>query len=235
MNTTDIYGYLKELERCEWKDNAIVNGIKYNGISIEQGTETYQRILNDLKDKAEQSILSLSAESQNQILRVIYHKATEIADEAYDIIDQNTVEALKRDFPTNRTPEIKAEIELGQFVVDMHRLQQYYLSAFISFLENLLPTEHKESMPNVEVAKQPPQSRVLLRGERIIKGVKGLATYMGIGITKAQEILNSGILQEQGIAYRSGKAWRLNAEKLEKLLSEHPAIFRGIQQKGLGL
>ena len=61
MNTTDIYGYLKELERCEWKDNAIVNGIKYNGISIEQGTETYQRILNDLKDKAEQSLLSLSA------------------------------------------------------------------------------------------------------------------------------------------------------------------------------
>lgn len=235
MNTTDIYGYLKELERCEWKDNAIVNGIKYNGISIEQGTETYLRILNDLKDKAEQSLLSLSAESQNQILRVIYHKATEIAEGTYDIIDQNTVEALKRDFPTNRTPEIKTEIELGQFVVDMHRLQQYYLSAFISFLENLLPTEQKESMSNVEVAKQPPQSSVLLRDERIIKGVKGLATYMGIGITKAQEILNSGILQEQGIAYRSGKAWRLNAEKLEKLLSDHPAIFRGIQQKGLDL
>ena len=177
----------------------------------------------------------LSAESQNQILRVIYHKATEIAEGTYDIIDQNTVEALKRDFPTNRTPEIKTEIELGQFVVDMHRLQQYYLSAFISFLENLLPTEQKESMSNVEVAKQPPQSSVLLRDERIIKGVKGLATYMGIGITKAQEILNSGILQEQGIAYRSGKAWRLNAEKLEKLLSDHPAIFRGIQQKGLDL
>lgn len=235
MSTVDIYNYLKELERCEWKDNTIVNGIKYNGISIEQGTETYQRILNDLKDKAEQSILSLSAESQIQILRVIYHKATEIADETYDIIDQNTVEALKRDFPTNRTPEIKAEIELGQFVVDMHNIQRFHQTKLLSFLRQLLSDEQGIPPTETNKIKSDAQKGTESTGKQVIKGVKGLATYMGIGTTKAQEILNSGILQEQGIAYRSGKAWRLNAEKLEKLLSAHPAIFRGIQQKSLDL
>ena len=68
---------------------------------------------------------------------------------------------------------------------------------------------------------------------RIIKGVRGLKEYLGIGLTKAQEILNSQILQQKGIAYRVGKDWRINSEKLDRLIADDPYIFSGKLQKVL--
>lgn len=40
-------------------------------------------------------------------------------------------------------------------------------------------------------------------------------------------MLNSGLLKPNAAAYRNGKDWRINAEKLDKLLSDNPEIFRG--------
>ena len=54
---------------------------------------------------------------------------------------------------------------------------------------------------------------------------------MGCGVTKAQEILNSGILQKNGIAYPAGKGWRINREKLDKFLAENPYAFKGKLKK----
>ena len=51
---------------------------------------------------------------------------------------------------------------------------------------------------------------------------------MGCGTTKAQEILNSGLLKPNAVAYRCGKGWRINAEKLDKLLADNPDIFKGV-------
>ena len=41
----------------------------------------------------------------------------------------------------------------------------------------------------------------------LIHGVSGLAKHLGCGKNKAQNILNSNILQEEGIAYRVGNRW----------------------------
>ena len=51
----------------------------------------------------------------------------------------------------------------------------------------------------------------------LIKGINGLAEYLGCGTTKAQDIMNSGILQERDIAYRAGKRWRFNKVLLTNL------------------
>ncbi len=71
------------------------------------------------------------------------------------------------------------------------------------------------------------------KDRRIIKGVRGLKEYLGIGLTKSQEILNSQILQRKGIAYRVGKDWRINSEKLDRLIADDPYIFSGKLQKVL--
>ena len=71
------------------------------------------------------------------------------------------------------------------------------------------------------------------KSDEIIKGVQGLAKYLGIGVTKAQEILNSGLLKPNAVAYRSGKGWRISAEKLDKLLADNPDIFRGVLTRDL--
>ena len=59
----------------------------------------------------------------------------------------------------------------------------------------------------------------------LIKGIGGLAEFLGCGTTKAQSIMNSGVLQERDIAYRAGNRWRFNKTLLTKLLREEPEIL----------
>lgn len=236
MEIKAIYKYINELSRCEWMDNAIANGIRYNGITIEQGTETYQRILNSLQSEAEEAILSLLTSGQDKAIRAIYRKAKEASEQDYDVITPLAVEALKQDFPIPRAEGIKAEIELGEFVIEMHRLQLYYLGRLLSFLNSLLEdnttVEVEATQPEPEARPTPADKET---DKRIIKGVKGLSQALGIGITKTQEILNSGILQRKGVAYRNGNAWRINAQKLDDMLSNNPNIFQGKLEKNINL
>ena len=62
----------------------------------------------------------------------------------------------------------------------------------------------------------------------LIKGIDGLAEFLSCGTTKAQNIMNSGILQERGIAYRAGNRWRFNKTLLTRLLEEEPEIPNGV-------
>jgi hypothetical protein len=62
----------------------------------------------------------------------------------------------------------------------------------------------------------------------LIKGINGLAEFLGCGITKAQNIMNSGILQERDIAYRAGNRWRFNKTLLTRLLDEEPEILNRV-------
>ena len=123
METKSIYDYLNELSRCEWKDNATANGIKYNGIDITQGVESGH-------DKA---------------IRAIYRKAKEINEQDYDVITPLAVEALKAEFPIPRSEAVKAEIELGEFVIEMHNLQLCYLSRLIAFIGSLPEDDNPKS------------------------------------------------------------------------------------------
>jgi len=62
----------------------------------------------------------------------------------------------------------------------------------------------------------------------IIKGIQGLATYLGIGKTKAQQIVNSGLLKKAGIQYwGGGQCFKKNL--LDKYVAENPTAFRGLK------
>ena len=242
MNIKYIYDYLNELSKCVWYNNAIDYGIKYNDIDISQGTEYYQRMLYAMHENVEQMLLELSVSGQHQMLQALYVKVTDIYEQPYDVLTIEDVEALKRDTIGNTSASVKAEIELGYFVVQMHGIQRYYQQTLLTFLGNLLgipaepvtdddDIEDEEPTPSVpvRVVENAPQSD----DKRIIKGVVGLGEYLGCGTTKAQEILNSGLLKPNAVAYRNGKAWRINAEKLDKLLADNPDIFRGVLTRDL--
>lgn len=72
------------------------------------------------------------------------------------------------------------------------------------------------------------QSQIKNEPRELIKGVSGLAAFLDCGMTKAQSIMNSGILQEKGIAYRAGNRWRFNKTLLSRLLEQEPEILNGI-------
>ena len=67
----------------------------------------------------------------------------------------------------------------------------------------------------------------------LIKGVNGLAEFLGCCLTKAQNIMNSGVLQERDIAYRAGKRWRFNKTLLAELLQEEPEILNGVYSEAV--
>ena len=81
----------------------------------------------------------------------------------------------------------------------------------------LLLEEFEEDKSNQVQVKDEPRE--------LIKGISGLAEFLACGTTKAQSIMNSGILQERNIAYRAGNRWRLNKTLLTKLLEEEPEIL----------
>ena len=244
MDIKYIYDYLNELSKCVWYNNAIENGIRYNDIDISQGTEYYRRMLYSMHENVEQMLLELSVSGQHQMLQALYVKVTDIYEQPYDILTIEDVEALKRDTIGNTTPSVQAEIELGYFVVQMHGIQRYYQHTLLKFIGNLLgiPAEPVADDDDIEVEDEEPTPSVLVRvvenapqsdDKRIIKGVVGLGEYLGCGTTKAQEILNSGLLRTNAVAYRSGKGWRINAEKLDKLLADNPDVFKGVLTRNL--
>lgn len=76
-----------------------------------------------------------------------------------------------------------------------------------------------------EETKQTPME---VEPRELIKGVNGLAEFLGCGSTKAQNIINSGVLQERDIAYRAGNRWRFSKTLLTKLLEEEPEILNKV-------
>ena len=87
----------------------------------------------------------------------------------------------------------------------------------------MLLEDYEEDKTNLDKTGNEPRE--------LIKGIKGLADYLGCGITKAQNIMNSGILQEKDIAYRAGNRWRYNKTLLTRLLQEEPEILNGVCAK----
>ena len=65
----------------------------------------------------------------------------------------------------------------------------------------------------------------------VIKGVKGLAKFLGCGVNSAQNIINSEILLNKKIQYRTGKGWRFRKDKLTDLLEKEPEILKKCTQK----
>ena len=87
-------------------------------------------------------------------------------------------------------------------------------------LLGLLLEEFEEDKSNQVQVKDEPR--------KLIKGISGLAEFLACGTTKAQSIMNSGILQDRNIAYRAGNRWRFNKTLLAELLQEEPEILNRI-------
>ena len=84
--------------------------------------------------------------------------------------------------------------------------------------------ENKDDEEEIEAEESKP-TPIKDEPRELIKGISGLAEFLSCGTTKAQSIMNSGILQERGIAYRAGNRWRFNKTLLMRLLEEEPEIL----------
>lgn len=93
----------------------------------------------------------------------------------------------------------------------------------IEFIQALIGKNTMEPATVVEPIEEEEQ-------EEIIRGVKGLASFLGIGTTKAQAIINSKILTntKPAVQYYAG-AWMFNKKGLQDFINNNPDAFRNVK------
>jgi hypothetical protein len=194
----------------------------YNGIGIEESEIAYQRVLDKLYNDAIDDLLSISVDKDLIIKRLdevqeyqsyFYYPTREEIQDRRDEEKQNDSESLRR------------ETDYLEFMMKCIDLQRYYLDRFGLYFANAQPQKTDEQEITADNQQNTEKKDTEIE-DAIIKGVEGLAMALGCGKTKAQEILNSKVLQEAKIAYRMGRGWRFDKEKLSSFVKDNPEIFR---------
>ena len=185
-----IYDFIKELERSEIGDKS------YNGILLEQGTETYSKKLQDMFFEAKAEIINLT---DKQIRLILKDVKDVIENTFYDIPTPESVKRMEEDYLDSRNSDLKKEIEFVKFLRSMVGVQKYYSKELYNMLSEIIGVEKIEKSQKEEVkTEEKEKNQKETKEEKVIKGVQGLADYLKIGKTLAQAVINSKLLQENG-------------------------------------
>lgn len=216
---------LRELVTCNILDKG--GEYSYNGVCLEQSSAVFHKRLLGLYEDALADILLLNTEEKDGLMNVV--EKCKVLQSSFDAPNYSHLEAMNHDIKMgNNNPELKKERDFVELVCECVSLQKHYLSEFASAVcgsaEEAIEVENDE----IPVAEELPE---ILPDDGIIKGVKGLAEFLGCGINTAQNIINSEILSKKRIQYRAGKVWRFRKDKLSLLLEEEPEVFKKVGRK----
>lgn len=217
-----IKALLNELRRCE-----IVNDYKtnfsYNDICLDEASISFQKRLHRLYEDSLVEIPFLSTEAKDGFINIIDRYAE--SQLLFDVPNESVLESMNREIEAGNTNErLRRERDFVKMVCECVSLQKYYLKEFadaIGYTSTGSPTT-----TSVEVKEQ-----VSTSDANLIKGVKGLADFLGCGINTAQNIVNSEILLKKKIQYNTGKGWRFRKDKLTELLEKEPEILKKVRKK----
>lgn len=218
-----IYDLIKELQCCEIGDKS------YNGILLEQGTETYSKKLQDMFFEAKAEIINLT---DKQIRLILQDVKTLIEETYYDVPTEEAVKRMEEDYLDSRNSNLKKEIEFAKFLRAMVGVQKYYSKELYNMLSVAIGEEKIEKPQKEEVkTEEKEKNQKEIKEEKVIKGVQGLADYLNIGKTLTQAVINSKILEQNKAQYRVGKAWNFDKNKIDELLEKYPEILKNVHIK----
>ena len=217
-----IKALLNELRRCEIINDYKVN-FSYNDITLEETSMAFQKRLHRLYEDALLEIPFLSTEAKEGFVNIIDRYAE--SQRLFDVPDETILVSMNREIEAGNTNvSLRTERDFVKMICDCVSLQKYYLNEFaaaIGYTSTGSPTT-----TSVEVKEQ-----VSTSDENLIKGVKGLAAFLGCGTNTAQNIINDGILLKKKIQYNAGDGWRFRKDKLTDLLEKEPEILKKVRKK----
>ena len=217
-----IKALLNELRRCEIFNDYKTN-YSYNDISLEETSAAFQKRLHRLYEDALLEIPFLSTEAKEGFINIIDRYAE--SQRLFDVPDESILESMNREIGAGNTNvSLRTERDFVKMICECVSLQKYYLNEFaaaIGYTSTGSPTT-----TSVEVKEQ-----VSTSDANLIKGVKGLAAFLGCGTNTAQNIINDGILLKKKIQYRTGDGWRFRKDKLTDLLEKEPEILKKVRKK----
>ena len=217
-----IKALLGELRRCE-----ILNDYKdvfsYNGITLEESSVVFQKRLHRLYEDSLVEIPLLSQDAKDGFANTIdkYRESQTY----FDVPDESVLESMNREIEAGNTnASLKKERDFVKMICECVSLQKYYLGEFATAIGYQAKTTYAESN-DVEI------TTTTSTDDNLIKGVKGLADFLGCGVNTAQNIINSEILLKKKIQYNTGKGWRFRKDKLTELLEKEPEILKKVRKK----
>ena len=217
----DIVRFFDELTKSNRTDNVPFHQRKYNGVVVTESELSYEKKISSLYFAAVGHLLSLPTESMGIVCTLV----DEVGDcqGCFDVPSDETLCSLMHDYKqsNHRVRTLKEDYDYLCFVRGCMRIQMCFLQKFKKLLQTKLKGVEEEG----GVGDNEMMIAETLSDNKVIKGVKGLATHLKIGVTKAQNVLNSKVLQNNGVAYRVGNSWNINAKKLDELLSNNPNLL----------
>lgn len=220
--------FLKELERCDVCDptmNGGVDNLSYNGFTVGQSSASYEPYLRRLYQNAVEELLCLPADKS----AILNAELLRIADcqRYFDVPSYECLVQHERDISIRYNQSLKQAVEFIRHILNCVEIQKSMLRDFDSLISKPEETNKMQAPESKEkeIKSDDMEKAAPLRTDHIIRGVKGLANHLQLGTTKAQSILNSKILQKNGIAYRVGKVWNIDGRKLNDALSENPDLL----------
>ena len=217
-----IKAFITEVITCKIINNFEGN-YAYNDINLEETSEAYQRRLHALYESALMDVPFLAEEVKEGLVNIIdKHKESQ---SLFDVPDESVLESMNREIEKGNTKtSLKKERDFVKMVCDCVSLQKYYLNEFAAAI-GYTPTGSSTTI-SVEVKEE-----VSTIDTNLIKGVKGLADFLGCGINTAQNIIKSEILLKRKIQYNTGNGWRFRRDKLTDLLEKEPEILKKVRKK----
>ena len=217
-----IKALLNELRRCEIINDYKVN-FSYNGITLEESSVAFQRRLHRLYEDALVEIPFLSTEAKDGFINIIDRYAE--SQRLFDVPDESVLESMNREIEAGNTNEsLRQERDFVKMVCECVSLQKYYLKEFADAIG--YTSKDNSTTISIEVREE-----VSTTDTNLIKGVKGLADFLGCGVNTAQNIVSSEILLNRKIQYNAGDGWRFRKDKLTDLLEKEPEILKKVRKK----
>lgn len=188
----------------------------YNGVKVEETEIAYQRILDKLYNDAVVELLSVSFDKNLLIKRL-----GEIQDSqsCFYCPLKEEIQGRREEEKQSKSESLKQETDYLEFMRKCVELQRHYLNRFRDYLSENHIQEAKAPEP------EPTESSLKSKEDEDgkIRGVGGLAKYLGCGKTKAQAIINKNrdIFQETGVGKNFG-VWSFDKEKLDEFIKSNP-------------
>lgn len=212
-----IIKFVNELRKSEWADMLPFPERMYNGVRVVNSEQSYYNFLTPIYNEAVVELIAIP-DNKLTVLKSLIEEIEE-AQKDFEVPSDELLSSLMRDYESShhQIKSLKEDYDYLIFVKGCMAVQKSFLERF----KKKIILQDDSNNVNDEVENSVPTNL----DTQVITGVKGLARFLHKGQTTAQNIIKSGILQREGVAYRVRKSWNFNAEKLSDLLAKNPDLL----------
>lgn len=216
MKASSIFEFTTEVQRCDYLLPDTINNIddfSYNGVAYVNGEDSYRLQLETLYTSFKEAVLEISLQDKT-ILRAILQDLT-MEKHLTNIPSKEAIACMEKDLVKHNSTALRNQLTAARYIVSMVGLQQYFCTEAKHFIESMLGDT--PFITDNAPSQSEPQTQGQEQDNNYVFGVAGLGAFLGCGNTKAQAILNDGILEKEKIAVNIGR-WRIDKKKLQAFI-----------------